>query len=487
MKRSPRFLVVLVFVLCPVMGSAQDQVLTHEQEAFAQGTHVTRRLLHELHFSPLYGKEDLDQDPAHTLLVVLGKLDELKAIDRMGGGGYLDRFLERGGAVLIASDYPPDPPLNQIVYRLGGVKMLEASTRVNTSNPEDAYKSFLDCPFVLPQDGREADAIFGAGDRRLMHVATNQPSALWHLQQWPQIVPILARYPDSCATSCDAGRVPATVPLFAVGGRWEKGKVLILADQSVLVNMMMLPRDNDNVAFALNAFTWLREGPNGPRSQALFVEDGLVNPVFEVPLKMPRNLPLPEIKPEDLPLIVAQGDAILAGLEDDNAIDPAVKDLTTPYASRPRVWAYVCAVCSILVLSLVSYRVMRSGRHSLESSLPTLDRAVEQLIPEKPLLTLRHRAILRSGNFWEPASALARDAFTRAGVVVSATRTMPRFVARGGFWERRRLCHWVRNLWQLAYGPPRAVDASVWDRLPDELERLTALLRSGDIAARPGV
>jgi hypothetical protein len=475
MKRTHGFLIPLLLVLCPATGFAQDRVLTADQEAFAQGTHVTRRLLHELGFSPLHRMEDLKADPAHTLLIVLGKFDELKFID-------LNRFLNEGGAVLIASDYPGDPQLNQILFRLAGVTMSNILTRVTTTNPDDAYKMFGDCPFVLPQKGPMAETIFGSGERVLSHVATNKPSALWRDPRLAHSVPILARYPDSCSVDSYVG---PGYPLFAVGGRLADGKILVLADHSVLVNMMMLPRDNDNVAFALNAFTWLRDGPRGPRNQALFVLDGLIDPTFKVPLKMPRDLPFPEIKAEDLPFIVAQGDAMLAGWEKEKGIDRGVEDLARPYASHPRVWAYVCAACSVLLLSLVSYRVLRSGRHSLESRLPTLDRAIDHQIPEKPVLTLRHRAILRSGNYWEPASALARDAFTRAGVLVSATQSMPQFVARGGFWERRRLCRWVRNLWQLAYGPPRPVDASVWDRLPDELERLTALLRSGDIAAGP--
>ncbi len=488
MKHTPASLVVLILVLCVGPASAQEHALTPDQLAFAQGTHVTRRLLHELHFTPLQQLEDYDKDPANTLLVVLGDLSSVLAqldCDPSGKPGRLNQFLISGGAVLIASDVPADPGVvNQILGQLGGVLVNLGTTRITTSNPAQAYKEFPDCPYVVPIPGRTADQLFGTGDRQLTHLATNQPSALWRNQTWPRSRDItdLASYPTDYQVETRGAPLGMYPPLFAVGGPRGAGKVLLLADHSVLVNMMMLPRDNDNVPFALNAFTWLRESSRGQRSKALFVVDGFVNSLFEVPLKMPQHPELPEIKPEDLPFLVAQADGILAGLEDDNKFDPALQRLESQGRRGSGFWTIVAALGSLVLLIWGSWRVMFSGRSNVESGLPTLGRAVDLHTPEVSTLALRQRALLRGGNFWEPARALAREAFGRAGVVVPAGSRLPRIVARGGFWERWRRSGWVRNLWLLAFGPPRRVTAAEWARLPEELNRLVDLLQSGDIA-----
>ena len=107
------------------------------------------------------------------------------------------------------------------------------------------------------------------------------------------------------------------------------GKLLLLADHGVFINMMMMPRETDNLPFAMKTFTWLREGRKGERHQALFFEEnGRINPDFKVPLRRLPNMDLPEIKPEDLPILIGQADRILSGLESDNVFDTYLMALT---------------------------------------------------------------------------------------------------------------------------------------------------------------
>ena len=49
-------------------------------------------------------------------------------------------------------------------------------------------------------------------------------------------------------------------PLFAVGGTVGKGRVLVLADHSIFINRMILPRETGNLEFAANCLHWLRGG-----------------------------------------------------------------------------------------------------------------------------------------------------------------------------------------------------------------------------------
>jgi hypothetical protein len=484
MKPTHAPLPVLVLVLCVGLASAQDRPLSPEQRDYRQGTHVTRRLLHELQFTPLYGPEDFDQYPADTLLVVLGDLGVLEGLDHEAEGrtGRLDRFLSNGGAILIASDLPANGRQNQILFRLGLVYTFSVTTRIKTDNPADRYKDFDDCPYVVPTSKAPADQLFGSGEQQLKHVATNIPSALWRNLDGPKHLPVLAGYPKDCQVIIPGRGEPGpglSPPLFAVGGEVGFGKVLILADHSVLINMMMIPHDNDNVRFALNTLTWLREGRTGPRTKALFYEDGNINSFFEVPLKEPK---LPEIKPEDIPFLIRQGDAILAGLEDDNKFDSGLQQFAPKGSRISELWALLAALGSLALLVYGSWRLLTSGRTSIENGLPTLGRAVDQHTPEVSTLTQRQRELLRSGNFWEPAHVLAQEAFARAAVVVPAGTRLPRIVDQAGFWERWQRRRWVRNLVLLAYGPPRPVSAADWARLPAELSRLVTLLQSGEIA-----
>ena len=97
--------------------------------------------------------------------------------------------------------------------------------------------------------------------------------------------------------------------------------MLVLADHSIFINRMMLPREINNLEFAANCLHWLRGGASTPleiagaatkgpdvlqqligqRNHVLFWEDSKVHRDFNVPLKK-VSLP-PTLPPE--PAIVA--------------------------------------------------------------------------------------------------------------------------------------------------------------------------------------
>src|SRR5581483_12407099 len=93
-RRMNRFLLAVCVLLATVVAAgAQPPTVP-----FGQGTHAFRRILHDLNFKPLRDVKEIT-DPSHTLLIVLGETDPLS--DLPGGGR---GFMEKGGAVLIATD-----------------------------------------------------------------------------------------------------------------------------------------------------------------------------------------------------------------------------------------------------------------------------------------------------------------------------------------------------------------------------------------------
>src|SRR5262249_20939689 len=118
----------------------------------------------------------------------------------------------------------------------------------------------------------------------------------------------------------DPERLPGNTPsaglLFAAGGDWGKGRVLVLADHSVFINEMMLQTDNDNISFTCNCMEWLRDGR---RDRVLFIEEGTITANFNVPVIEP---PLPPPGPWINQLV--------QGMEDENLFNRAILRRVTP-------------------------------------------------------------------------------------------------------------------------------------------------------------
>src|SRR5207248_1111362 len=86
---------IILLVTAPAHPLQAQQV----SERFAQGTHLFRRILSDLKLHPLTSFEQLRKEPASKLLIVLGETASLKA-----RGDFLESFVKRGGAVLLATD-----------------------------------------------------------------------------------------------------------------------------------------------------------------------------------------------------------------------------------------------------------------------------------------------------------------------------------------------------------------------------------------------
>jgi hypothetical protein len=500
---------------------------------YGQRTDAFRRLLFEFKLQPLDDFALLQDNPAETILIVLGDPSCLSN-DRFPAG--LRSFVWRGGAVLIATDKEVAGEAATNLKELAGVAVT-GETLVCHNDDARIYDKNAYCPFVEPIEDANPlirstnvlgalATVLGAGgrpdlfrnphpDQPALRVATNAPSRLIVPGWWglPGGIHELARLPVgtidyelsirslktiTLANGDNTAKMePIEPPLFAVGGTLGEGRVLVLADHSIFINRMILFRDNGNLEFTANCLHWLRGGVASPgeamkamhgpqslqqftgqRNKALFWDDGLIQRNFEVPM---RTRPInPSLVSQ--PAIVAAVDQTLANMEDRNAFNGhLIYGLDEAGWPIERLERTALFLFTFMVFLLLGYRFVWRGRHRLEATVPLLDDAVALHEPTTPLLEQRRRAMLRSGSVWETAHRLARQWFESAGIPPSAP-FMPRIEAKGGWWHRRRLRRRVAHLWDLARGvAPARVRPTALKYWLRELEELKTALANGTI------
>jgi hypothetical protein len=426
------------------------------------GTHAFRRLLHNLGMKPLARDKAFYDDPARALLIFLGEGDLSETVWDLPG------FLEKGGAALIATDrelvlqYPADGPLV--------MDMNVTGIRVTAMGSETCYKGIADCPLIQPAGDANLPLFrgtLGPDMRRLLlkDVATNKPSSL-AARRLPPGLHVVAQFPPGCLW----GGIPRrTAVPFAIGGKFGPGRLLVLADHSVFINNMLLQADNDNIAFAYNCIDWLTEGPPR-RDKVLFVEDGKIQSVFDIPFKE-VPIPLPPLEA----LVPAVNNA-LADLDNEDAFN----GLLLNAVPLPVILA---AVAVVSVLALITYGLYRlaAARHRVDLGAPPLATLLDRQTPAGSLLTRRYQALLDGGNLWEPARALVRQALETAGARGGrGTVAEPRFEVSGGWWQRWRGMRRLRRLWRIAYGArPVRVPPREFALLLRELSGIEAALAGG--------
>jgi hypothetical protein len=416
-------------------GAAQEPTLVVP----FQGSQAFRSLLLDraCNFQPLQEVADLGKvPPAETLLIVFGDTQVLDRIRDVTGG--LARFRERGGAILIASDRPDEGRLKELGAQVSGERLQQAM---------GGYRDSFYCPILLPDD--EGHPLFARLPRR---VATNMPS---HLGVRKDLVVIGLVFGDRGHSY-----------YVAVSGDDERGgRVVILAGHGVFLNGMLAQADNGNYEFGFNCLRWLRG--NGRRPYALFIEEGKVQTSFQVPLAQLPPLPVPPMRVLD---------EALRGMEDENWFN----QLLLENVSKESIVRVVLFVGSIL-LALFLLRRLFSARHNIDAWQPLLAQKVEQALAALPALAQRRDELLQTGNYWETAHAVAREALASAGVDATG-QGPPRVHAVGGWWQRWRWGRRVRRLWDLAHGPvPVRISQRRLVRLLKNVDYLMAALAAGEV------
>jgi hypothetical protein len=417
---------------------------------FSEDTHAFRFILNQRQLTPLSNLNELVSAPAKTILIVFGQAD---ALDRIPGG--LKGFVNSGGAVLVATDRRTEGSLRRD-YGTWVTGQMVKSTR-----PHSGYRESPDCPLVRPLADKTSSPF-----RTLLPVATNKPSYLRHEMSE---LPLLAKFPPGCAVVGRGWNLPdAWVLYFAVGRAWEgKGRILVLADHSVFINLMMLQRDNGNFDLAFECVEWLTEG--GKRNRVLLIDEGRVIPDFTVPLQSVPDLP---ISPVEL------ANSLIGALEDDNVFNKLILE---SFSLRQVMSGWVIALTVALIL-YGFYRVIRAGYH-LEPGIPLVANRLAKLAPPATVVDLRHASLLETGNLWEAARDVARQCLSAGGYDPSFTTAPPappRITVAAGWGRRRALRAGVRQLWRLVHDPrPRPISRRQFGRLLRRADDIQAAVSEG--------
>jgi hypothetical protein len=464
-------------------ATAQDKT---PSPAFLEGTEVFRRILFDRNFHPLESFDSIHDDPERTILIVFG--DGRRLTDIPGG---LHSFVARGGALFLATDRP----------LLGNAASeLEQTARVRVSGQllvcdkkEFCYHGLPYCPFLLPLEGADPDLFraLGSEDSPVSTVASNAPSYLQYqgniLRNPPALRP-LAALPEKCYAEGGAPPSYLSPPLFAVGGDVRPGRVLVMADHSIFINQMMLRDDNSNVEFTYNCLNWLRGGENGARDQVLFVDDGVVNPRFDVPLDEQKIIDeaLKKIEQAVVGAVnsandnARKGQEQLAEVDRRDGFNHALLDWLRERGRSPAdVLVALAKVLAVLIVLYGCWKIGFKARHRSDLQGPLLAGALRRMAPGGAVMEQRRLALIRSDNLWEPARDLSRQCLTEAGV--PAGTAPPAVTVQGGWLRRWTMAGRVKRLWRLAYGSPARVSLNEWRRLLREVQELKTALADGTV------
>lgn len=453
--------VLSAFALTPAWSAAQESA-----KPFGQGTHAFRGIIHSPKPIPGYEKRfDLQPikeygplDPANTTVIVLGGDAPL---DRLGG---LRRFVNQGGALLIATDQAVRHP--HPLSRDFGVEVRGGYVESVRNN----FAGLKDCPLVNIQ--ARDHPLF----RRVETIATNRPSVLVAHPASP--LQIFARLTPQIEMG---NRRRFEDYAFMAGGQLGAGRILVIADHSIFINDMMLQADTDNFDFAYNCIDWLSE--SGRRKQVLLIEDGEIVTNFNVSFKPP---PLPKLPSQEQ--VVERVNQLLAEAESKDQFNNVLLGLFGGWGS-PRDYAQAVAHERILKLLLVlltgalaTYGLIRviAARQRFDRAVPLLATSTGLAVPAQPIHDLRRQALAQGNNCSEVARHLARRCLESAGC--ASWDVQPRVASRGNPWQRWTMSRKLRRIWRLASAsrPPR-VSPRQLQTLTEELEALKGDFASGKI------
>lgn len=480
---------VLLFALIAVPARAADDEDEDEKkdraaraEAILKGTHFLRRMLYDNDIKPIEDFDGLADDPSRTILIVLG---DTAPLARVPGG--LRRFVQRGGALVVASDRKID---NRRVLRefrnLTGVT-INANSVVCTDR-FNCYRQLPHCPiprvvfgvspllFTLPGNPNQG-----------LNVATNVPSYL-RVRESMRGIRTLAYLPANCLEETAQGGTATTWPqeTFAIGGDVGKGAVLVLADHSVFSNEMMAPYDTQNVEFTTNMVKWLR-GDDRRRDRALLVDDGRIRTNFYVPMKTTRMSTNEMLRMlwNNRNELLATADEKIAQMEDENVHNRFFLDLLGKMGLTPGKLAVVLLI--LASIGMVVYGIYRLGirdRFARDMTVPLLVHALGRNLPGTSVLRQRAEALIKSGNLFEPACVLARQWWADQGVtppVLDTVAPLPTLQGKEGGPLDRSLRQRLERVWKLACGKPATkVTPRAFTELRQELERLGTSRQKGN-------
>jgi hypothetical protein len=398
----------------------------------ADGTHVLRAILNQQLGDKLEAitPSQIFEDPKHTLIIIFGSPTWPQGKPSSGKGN----FIQGGGAVLLATD--------QITTENWVGSIFGATVDGNflqTNQVADQYDGLADCVLVKkPWAQSDAPIFKGVGQ-----IATNKPSFL-NMNPSSQLKPLAyfplsAHNPDAPSPRENEDLRRRSRLVFAVGGDKGNGRVLLLADHSVFINQMLLPRaawahppdmgidddrrffapeahepnepgrgpqaaelikhpaietEADNFLFACNCVEWVTD--KGNRNRVLFIEDGKVISDYRVSLKKPPPPRMPT--PQQL---LDFGDQAIDGLEKEDFFNRQAILLENLLGEHRDVLVPLFILAAtFLFLLMTAIRLWLGSGEAVRAVAPSR-------LHGSTARASRSKAILQEGKYWEAAQFLA--------------------------------------------------------------------------------
>lgn len=209
-------------------------------------------------------------DPRDRMIVILGNPSQIRPgpAALRAFGRRLEAFVRAGGGLLVACE---QEGANAILSPFG------VEVRRGILVPADkalAFYGFPDCPVV--KDLSPHAATTGVG-----RIATNRPALLSSSR-----LPVVARFPPAILPPAAPDDPPRGL---LAAGAWGQGRVAILSDQSVFINLMILEAGNGRLTE--NLLRWL--APPETARRVLVFADSRPVPPSEASSLMPGFLSTP--------------------------------------------------------------------------------------------------------------------------------------------------------------------------------------------------
>ena len=322
----------------------------------------------------------VDNTPYNSVIVLVGDVARNDFLARIN----LERFLSRGGAVLLATDKPTW--VDDFCLIKGGP--------VTVADEADAYQGFVDCPQVTNLTSHRIN-------RGVTRVIANRAgwidTTFTRHGSWERV----AWFPLSNASN-DGNE---TLIAAFEPNRSTRGRMVVVADHSLLINSMIMHGDNSRLM--LNLSKWLTDDG---RTNLFIVVDGL--PQTSEGRPDPNQLP-PLPPPEDLPPITMDdlrnlpadawlpfGNKLLAKMEDADMHNELAAARPREMSSRLYRRALYIIAAILGVLFILWYLMKRSNQ--VDSPIQT---------PAHSGLEARVQQQLKTSQFLPAAQMLASKLF----------------------------------------------------------------------------
>jgi len=318
--------IVVGLAIDPQTNLAQQQVSESEWKRGFHGFNMICKNAGLVHESMAKWMTAPDNE---KVLVLLGDVSNIR--------NNVDGLIDRGGAVLIATDGQDSK-----VVRRHGIGF--SKTKIHTRFERDCFQNFPDCPIVT--DTRSHPSL-----ENVDSIVTNRPGLLTRTRQGAGTPEIVAYLP-SLIVSFHSNR------FIAVDEKQNGGRLMCVADQSVFANQMLI--HGDNAIFAHQSINWLK-GEN--RTHLLVIANGSVESALDpsgIQVKFPpptRREVLDALKNLPPSAMLEFGNAVATVVEDENMVNEfihsSVDQVRPVVMRRALILLSFAAICSVALFTYI--------------------------------------------------------------------------------------------------------------------------------------